>query len=463
MKRWTLRTQIALAAAGSILLGVILLGAALQVLLARDLHRQLDRTLRQRATDVATLGATTPALLRSPGSLDSTATSGTILIQVYDGRGRIYARSQSLGAGVLPESALAHRVIRDGHPRYADASFGTEALRVYAAPLSSLGGSTASGGAVVVASSTAQVDHTLAELRTLTVLAGLVAALLAVPAAMLLTRRVLRPLDRLSHDAADIQRTGDPAQRVSHPEGPQEIAALASALNGMLAALQRARDSERRFLADASHELRTPLTALRGNAAYLARHSADGEVFADLEADIARLARLVDSLLAVAREDAATPPGGIVDLAGVLRGFGPDDRLEIDAEEGLRVRGDGPAIERAVSNLVTNARLYGPPGEPIELRAFRRGNDAVISVRDRGGGIPAELAEQAATRFWRGPNSAGSEGSGLGLALVAATAERHGGRLEIDGATFSIVLPLLRDSSETLAYTADVPSEEGRS
>src|SRR4051812_8577021 len=308
VKRWTLRTQIALAAAGSILLGVILLGAALQVLLARDLHHQLDRTLRQRATDVATLGATTPALLRSPGSLDSTATSGTILIQVYDGRGRIYARSQSLGAGVMPASALAHRVIRDGHPRYADARFGTEAIRVYAAPLSSLGGGTASGGAVVIASSTEQVDHTLSELRTLTLLAGLVAALLAVPAAMLLTRRALRPLERLSADAAGIQRTGDPAQRVSHPEGPQEIAALASALNGMLAALERARDSERRFLADASHELRTPLTALRGNAAYLARHSADGEVFADLEADAERLAGLAHDPLTPSRGGAGRAP-----------------------------------------------------------------------------------------------------------------------------------------------------------
>jgi len=462
VKRWTLRTQIALAAAGSILLGVILLGAALQVLLARDLHHQLDRTLRQRATDVATLGATTPALLRSPGSLDSTATSGTILIQVYDGRGRIYARSQSLGAGVLSETALAHAVIRDGRPRYADAKYGTQAIRVYAAPLSSLGGGTASGGAVVVASSTEQVDHTLGELRTLTLLAGLVAALLAVPAAMLLTRRVLRPLERLSADATGIQRTGDPAQRVSHPDGPQEIAALASALNGMLAALERARDNERRFLADASHELRTPLTALRGNAAYLAGHSADGEAFADLEADIARLARLVDALLAVAREDAETPPGDVVDLVRLVNEFAGDDQLVIGAAEGLRVRGDGPAIERAVANLVTNARLYGPPGERIHLRVARRDGSAVISVTDAGEGIPADLASQAATRFWRGPNSAGSEGSGLGLALVAATAQRHGGTLEIDGATFSIVLPLLRDVSETPAYTPSVPSEKGR-
>jgi two-component system, OmpR family, sensor kinase len=164
----------------------------------------------------------------------------------------------------------------------------------------------------------------------------------------------------------------------------------------------------------------------------------------------------------VAREDAETPPGDVVDLVRLVNEFAGDDQLVIGAAEGLRVRGDGPAIERAVANLVTNARLYGPPGERIHLRVARRAGSAVISVTDAGEGIPADLAPQAATRFWRGPNSAGSEGSGLGLALVAATAQRHGGTLEIDGATFSIVLPLLRDLSETPAYTPSVPSEKGR-
>jgi signal transduction histidine kinase len=400
-------------------------------------------------------------LLTAPGALDSSATSGTILIQVYDGRGRIYARSQSLGAGLLPASTLARRVIREGRGRYVDAAFGDQAVRVYAAPLPSLGGA-ASGGAVVVASSTQEVDHTLHRLRTLTLLAGLVAALLAMPAAMLVTRRVLRPVERLSADAAVIQSTGDPSRRVSHPAGPHEIAELAAAVNGMLAALERARDAERRFLADASHELRTPLTALRGNAEYLARHAPDGEAFADLEADIARLARLVDSLLALAREDAAAAPAERVDLAEIAAAFARDGQVTVTVAEPVHVRGDGPAIERAVENLVANAKRYGPPGAPVDVRVERSGDRAVISVTDRGAGIPDELATQAATRFWRGPNSTGTEGSGLGLALVAATAQRHGGTLEIDGSTFALVLPLLRDSSETAAYTAAVPTEKGR-
>jgi two-component system OmpR family sensor kinase len=461
VSRWKLRWQIAAAAAISILLGVVVLGAALQLLLSRDLHDQLDGTLRQRATDVATLSATAPRLLETPGTLDTSATFGALLIEVVDRRGRIVSRSLSLGAGVLPAGALAHGVIADARPSFADATYGDDPVRIYVAPLPGLGGGRAAGGAVVVASSKRQVDDTLDRLRRLTVLAGLVAALIAAAAALLMTRRALGPLERLSSDAGVIGGTGDPARRVSTPAGPQEIAGLAAALNDMLAALERSRDAERRFLADASHELRTPLTALRGNAAYLARHAPRGEAFADLEADIARLGRLVDALLAVAREDAAAAPAELVDLAALLTDDTGDPQVELDAPEPLHVRADGAAIARAVSNLVANAKLYGPPGAPIALTLGREGDRAAITVTDRGDGIPAELAEQASTRFWRGPASAGKEGSGLGLALVRATAERHGGMLRIAGSSISLLLPLLRDSSESRAYTSTDSTEEG--
>ncbi len=142
---------------------------------------------------------------------------------------------------------------------------------------------------MVVASSTEQIDHTLHRLRLLTLLAALAAAALAAPAALLLTRRVLRPLAQLSSDASVIGQTADPSRRLTTSSRADEVASLADALNAMLAALERARDGERRFLADASHELRTPLTALRGNAAYLARQAPEQAAFADLEADIARL------------------------------------------------------------------------------------------------------------------------------------------------------------------------------
>src|SRR5439155_17796660 len=287
--------------------------------------------------------------------------------------------------------------------------------------------------------STQQIDHTLHRLRLLTLLAALAAAALAAPASLLMTRRVLRPLAQLSSDASVIGQTADPSRRLATGSRADEVAALADALNAMLAALERARDGERRFLADASHELRTPLTALRGNAAYLARQAPEQAAFADLEADIARLGRLVDLLLAVAREDAADPPTTPVPLRRLLTDSVSQDGVAVSVEGEPVVRGDADAIARAVRNLVENAQAYGSP--PITVTAGRHGDRVAIIVSDAGAGIPAELVEAAGRRFWRGPNSAGTDGSGLGLALVRATAQRHGGELAIDGARFTITLP----------------------
>ena len=305
MSRLTLRSQVAIASALAILLAVSLLGVALQLLLSRDLHSQLDSDLRRRAADVATLSVSAPALLTSPGALDSSSNGAALDVEVLDRTGAILSRSLALGARTLPADTLAADVIRSGHARYQTGSLDDQPIRIYGAPLPTIGGGRATGGAVIVASSTAQIDQTLHRLRALTLLAALAAAALAAPAALLATRRVLRPLAQLSADAGVIGQTADPSRRLATTTNADEVARLADALNAMLAALEHARDGERRFLADASHELRTPLTALRGNAAFLAKHSPESAAFADLEADIARLGRLVDLLLAVAREDAA--------------------------------------------------------------------------------------------------------------------------------------------------------------
>jgi signal transduction histidine kinase len=443
MSRLTLRSQVAIASAIAILLAVALLGVALHLLLSRELHRQLDSDLRRRAADVATLSVSAPALLTSPGALDSSSNGVGLDVQVVDRSGAILSRSLALGARSLPTDTLAADVIRSGDPRYQDGTLDSQSIRIYAAPLPTVGGGRATGGAVIVASSTEQIDRTLHRLRLLTVLAALAAAALAAPASLLMTRRVLRPLAQLSADASVIGQTADPSRRLATSSRADEVAALADALNAMLAALERARDGERRFLADASHELRTPLTALRGNAAYLARQAPEQAAFADLEADIARLGRLVDQLLAVAREDAADPPTTLVPLRKLLTEDVATDGVAVSVEGDPVVRGDADAIARAVRNLVENAQRYGAP--PITVTAIQDDGQVVITVTDAGSGIPADLIDEAGRRFWRGPNSAGTEGSGLGLALVRATAQRHGGELTIDGARFAITLPASDD------------------
>jgi signal transduction histidine kinase len=216
----------------------------------------------------------------------------------------------------------------------------------------------------------------------------------------------------------------------------------------MLAALERARESERRFIADASHELRTPLTALAGNVDYLARHGASDELVADLRTDVRRMARLADDLLALSREEAAARSADEVHLDELAREAGGD---EVAADGPVAVAGDRQALERALANLVENARRHGRGIVRVEAR--RSGDLAVLSVDDEGPGVPPGEREAVFERFRRG--NGGGPGSGLGLAIVRATAERHGGRAYADGARFTIELPALTltDVSETATTT----------
>ena len=197
----TLRARVALAAAAAIVLAVALLVIAVPKLLAGELRGELDDTLQRRAADVARLNATAPAELTSPGALEA----GALLVQVVDRSGRIVARSSALAGRVLP---VDERVLRDRQPRLSDGRLGTDPLRVYTAPLGELGRGEAAGGAVVVASDLAGIEHTLDRTRTLVALCALVAALFAAALATLLTRRALRPLSRLNG-----RRAGDRALR----------------------------------------------------------------------------------------------------------------------------------------------------------------------------------------------------------------------------------------------------------
>src|SRR5207247_8757393 len=121
-----------------------------------------------------------------------------------------------------------------------------------------------------LAASTHDLEETLASVHLFVLLSGLIAAALAAGAVAVLMRRALRPLVRLAGAAAEIERTGDPGQRLPEPPAADEVGRLAGTLNAMLASLERASDSERRFLADASHELRPQLPALRRDVASLA-------------------------------------------------------------------------------------------------------------------------------------------------------------------------------------------------
>jgi signal transduction histidine kinase len=437
-----LRLRTVLAAAAATMLAVVVLGSAVDVLVTRHLRHELDRSLRTRAIGVAQLAASAPALLTTPGALDAPAGGTQALVEVIDSRHRIVARSLSLGGRVLPQS-LAQDAIEGDTSRFRTVEFGGDDLRVYIAPLANVSG----GGAVLVAASTTDLSNTISTLHGLTLIAALLAAGVGAGAAALLLRGALQPLARLDRAAGEIGRTGDPSRRLPDPQRADEVGRLATTLNIMLDSLERARESERRFLADASHELRTPLTALRGNVAHLARYGATPALIADLEADAERLARLADDLLALSREEAAAPPDEDVRLDELAHSAGAD---HVEANP-VTVTGDRAALERAVSNLVDNARRHGRGAVTITVRVD--GEHALLSVQDEGAGVPLLDRERVFERFY-------GDGSGLGLAIVRATAERHGGRAVVEGPR--VTIELVTKASESGRHPEGEELEKGR-
>jgi two-component system OmpR family sensor kinase len=228
---------------------------------------------------------------------------------------------------------------------------------------------------------------------------------------------------------------------------PDEVRPVATALNELLARLKESVERERSFIADAAHELRTPLTALDLQVQSL-RASAAGSMHDDavqqLEAGVARAARLVEQLLALAREERGVGrerlPVALRDVAReVLEEMLPlADRRGIDLgmerADAVSVAGDREALRVLVRNLLDNAVRYSPEGGRVDVSVERQDltpQRAVLVVSDRGPGVPIADRERVFDRFYRVPGT-GSPGSGIGLALVRSIAAHHQALIRLD-------------------------------
>jgi two-component system OmpR family sensor kinase len=261
---------------------------------------------------------------------------------------------------------------------------------------------------------------------------------------LLIWRLVGRELRFLESTAQAVaRRTPEALQPIGDEAVPEEIRPLVAALNGLLGRLGHALSQQRHFIADAAHELRTPLTALRLQLqlAERAQSPEDRErAYAMLREGIARATRVVEQLLALARQDPEAPVEGraAVDLAelaaSVAHGEAPVAEargLSLGVESGgpVAVHGDRDALRTLLENLVDNAIRYTPSGR-VTLRTGRAGGDAFLEVEDTGPGIAPAERTRVFDRFYRG-ESAAAGGSGLGLAIVRRIAERHRGRVEL--------------------------------
>jgi signal transduction histidine kinase len=410
------------------------LGAAGVFLYAQsrgDLDAQIDTAIQSEAAGVEALV--------DVGRPSAVTNSGVGLAQVYSVSGQLLASSpKARGVRLLTPSEAASAVERPERVARRQLSVGT--VRIRAIPASTEDGTPR---AVAVAESLTLRDHELARLRTLLLIAGPLALLLASVAGNELARAALRPVDRM-RARSELITERELSERLPVPQTNDEISALGRTLNAMLNRVEAAVARERRVVSDASHELRTPLTTLRAEVDLALLGERDpAELRAALESaseEARRMTRLADDLLVLARADQGRLPlhpepvaaKELLESAAARARAAAEVRgreviVRDEPTDGYLVHADPDRTAQVLDNLVKNALLYGDG--TVTLSA-RRDRDLVeLHVVDEGPGFPEELIGRPFERFGRGQEARASEpGSGLGLALVEAIAAAHGGR-----------------------------------
>jgi heavy metal sensor kinase len=397
-------------------------------------------------------------------------------VEIVDGSGKVIVRSPSLGGARLPppgpweEGGESFSELPDGPGGVPCAviarSFLARADADPPEPGSEAWTPPPPEGLrhrIQVALDSRERDRGLASLAWFLGLAGAGAVAAAVAGGLLLARLVLRPVHRMTREAATLD-PADATRRLHPSTVVGELHSLAATLNSALDRLGAALERQKRFTSDASHELRTPVSALLAGTELLLRRPRTPEEYRrGLERQvrtIRRMKEITENLLALARADAAAeaPPREPLDAGEVLDAAAEEFlplaeekgiRLERAVAPGLRVRGDRQALARLCGNLLSNAVKFTPPGGRVLARAAPEGREALLEVEDSGPGIPPEHLPHVFERFYRVREGGDrAEGAGLGLAISEGIVRAHGGRIEASnlaagGAAIRVRLPLL--------------------
>jgi two-component system sensor histidine kinase PrrB len=441
----SLRARIALSAALTAAVVLVVAGLLIVRLTEQEQRSALDTAMRQQA-DVLSgpltrlVGSPLAKLLDRDGA---EAIDGDRTIRVVTAAGGTQLSvGPSLPATLRRVSPGASTVVLAGH-RY----------RVYAVPggithpyLARRTGAAAKQVQVIAPLAPLESQAHAIRRRVLTVGAG--AVLVIVVMAWLLTGAALRSLRSLRAVAEEVATTGDLTRRLE-PLRPAEIGVVVAAFNAMLGRLHissqerdHALDTARSFAADAMHELRTPLTSMGANLEALHEHpeTADPQLVDDLVADHARVVATLEALNALTVAEVAAPPVEPLDLADlveVIAGESPRRHpglaVTVDLPpDPVQIAGSREAVRMVLDNLLSNAERHGrePGGDAtrVTLRVRRDGDFWELAVDDDGAGFPVDK-ERLLGRFERGASS--SPGSGLGLAIVAQQVRRHGGTMTL--------------------------------
>jgi two-component system, OmpR family, sensor kinase len=306
-----------------------------------------------------------------------------------------------------------------------------------------------------------RIDATVGRLRWFLVAAALVVAGAIGLAAWWIIRLGLRPIADVTA-VADAIAAGERDRRANESSTGTEAAILAHSLNAMLDERTATEDRLRRFVADASHELRTPVAAIRGftdlhRNRVLSDPDSLEQAMRRIGQEAARMGGLVEDLLLLASLDQGRPlERALVNVSNILgdavldaSATHPSRSVTALSEPALVVQGDESRLRQVVANLVTNALVHAGSEATVTLVARQTAEGrCVIEVVDDGDGMDAAAAAHAFDRFWRGASSRvrGGSGAGLGLSIVQAIVEAHGGSMALEtapgeGTRVTVVVP----------------------
>ncbi|HWX87985.1 MAG TPA: HAMP domain-containing sensor histidine kinase [Solirubrobacteraceae bacterium] len=339
-----------------------------------------------------------------------------------------------------------------------------EGYRVHTRPVA-LGGPVGDTVIVQYGRRLSDLDATIARVELLLLLGVLAGTALALLAGIMIARRAMAPIAELTNTAEEIARTRDPSRSVPEPSADDEVAQLARTLGGMLRELDAAHAEteatlarQRQFVADASHELRTPLTSVLANLELLAEslHGDEADAARSALRSSQRMRRLVADLLLLARTDVGRVVRRepcdlgqvVVEAAAELGPVSAAHEISLDIHAAV-VDASRDELHRLALNLIENAIRHTPPGTEIRVSTAIAGGRARLAVEDDGPGVPEQLAGTLFERFVRGAGDRGGS-FGLGLAIVRAVSEAHGGGVTLElthpgaerpGARFVVTLP----------------------
>lgn len=435
IERLPIRVRVTLAFAGVMAVVLAGVGLFLYLRLGSELDATIEQGLRSRAGDVTALVQQADSGLAQSGRSPLTE-QGENLAQILDSSGRVVDSAAGLSERPLLSRGEIERALRDTLLLTGSTQEG-ELARLLATPV------TAQDRRLLVVVGTPLEDRedAVRRLGGLLLIGGPVALLLAALAGYGALTAALRPVESMRR-RADAIHDAAPGQRLPVPPAQDEIGRLGDTLNAMLGRLEAAFDRERGFVSDASHELRTPLAILKTELELALR---GGRSVEELEAALGsaaeetdRVVALAEDLLVIARSDRGRLPirhseVAAADALNALRGRfarraetqGID--VEVTAPDGLVLVADPLRLEQALANLLDNALRHA--GQRIELDAATAGEHVELHVRDDGPGLRADFIDTAFERFTRADPARGRGGAGLGLAIVAAIARAHGGRV----------------------------------